>query len=123
MLRRGPIGPGRRRRRAGTAATCLATIAGAASAQSADAICSVPPGTGRIAATCPAIAGEQAFVVPPEVTSVRVTAVGASGGAGGRAQYSLTGMPGSPGAGAIAVATLAVRPGSTLYVLVGGVGA
>jgi len=86
-------------------------------------MCSVPPGTGRIVATCPAIAGEQSFVVPPEVTSVRVTAVGASGGAGGRAQYSLTGMPGSPGAGAIAVTTLPVRPGSTLYVLVGGVGA
>jgi hypothetical protein len=98
-------------------------MAGAAFAQSADAACSVPPGSGRIVATCAAIGIEQSFVVPPAVTSVRVTAVGASGGSGGYSQYSLTGMPGPPGAGAVAVATLPVRPGSTLYVLVGGAGA
>ncbi len=57
--------------------------------------------------------GEQPFVVPPGVTSVKVTLVGGNGAAG-------TGAPGGPGA--TVSGTLAVSPGETLYAEVGGNG-
>jgi hypothetical protein len=123
MARRGPLGPARCPRVTTLAAACLATLTAAGFAPSADAACSAPTASGRsFMVTCPAIGSEQSFVVPSAVTSVRVTAVGAGGGAGGRAQYLLSGAPGSPGVGAIAVATLRVNPRSILYVLAGGVG-
>ncbi|MCB0882326.1 MAG: hypothetical protein KDC33_08955, partial [Thermoleophilia bacterium] len=60
----------------------------------------------------------QTYTVPAGVTSVRVTAHGAQGGSG----YGIlpNGCPG--GKGAEVRGTLAVTPGQTLYVLVGGVG-
>jgi hypothetical protein len=126
MSRPGPIGRGRCPRARTLAASCLATgtAAGAgAGAASAQAACAAPAASGRsVVVTCQAIGREQPFVVPRGVRSVRVTAVGASGGAGGRSQYALSGIPGPPGPGAVAIATLAVTPRSTLYVLVGGVG-
>jgi hypothetical protein len=57
--------------------------------------------------------GEQPFVVPPGVTSVKVTLVGGNGAAG-------TGAPGGPGA--TVSGTLTVSPGETLYAEVGGNG-
>src|SRR5438132_1270515 len=58
---------------------------------------------------------EQTFVVPPGVTQVHVVAAGAPGGAGG--------LGTAGGFGARVAADLAVTPGVTLYVLVGGRGA
>ena len=57
--------------------------------------------------------GENVFTVPPGVTSVDVRLIGAAGipGLGGGA---------AGGAGATATATLAVRPGETLFAEVGG---
>jgi hypothetical protein len=57
--------------------------------------------------------GEHAFVVPVGVSSLRVVLVGANGGSG-------TG--GAGGAGATFAATLAVKPGATLFTEVGGNG-
>src|SRR5437764_1383010 len=59
-------------------------------------------------------ASQQTYVVPPAVTRVVVTAIGAPGGAGAN------GSPG--GSGAKAVATVQVTPGQTLYVFPGGAG-
>jgi hypothetical protein len=56
--------------------------------------------------------GEQAFVVPSGVSSIHVLAVGGSGGEG-----DLSG-----GAAAQVSADLAVTPGQTLYIEVGGIG-
>lgn len=58
---------------------------------------------------------EQAFTVPPGVTSVSVQAIGASGGGGS------SGTAG--GSGGTATATISVTPGTQLYVEVGGNGA
>ena len=60
---------------------------------------------------------EQTYSVPPGVTSVTVTAVGAPGGTG----VAPVEPPG--GDGASVTATVAVTPGETLYVEVGGDGA
>jgi hypothetical protein len=62
--------------------------------------------------------GTYVFAVPAGVTSVHVVAVGASGGAGG----SGGGVGGAGGLGAVVQGTLAVSPGSTLEVNVGGQG-
>jgi len=59
--------------------------------------------------------GESTFVVPPGVSSITVTATGAQGGGGFAA-----GCEG--GFGASVAGTLAVTPGETLYVEVGGAG-
>src|ERR1700753_3975301 len=57
--------------------------------------------------------GAHSFTVPAEVTSIRVTAIGAAG----------AGCFGSSGGrGAMVSATVPVTPGTTLYVGVGGVG-
>jgi hypothetical protein len=57
--------------------------------------------------------GEQTFTVPAGVTSLEVLAIGGSGGSSGA-------VPG--GLGARVTADLAVTPGQTLYVIVGGDG-
>jgi Glycine rich protein len=57
---------------------------------------------------------EQEFKVPAGVTSIEVTAIGASGGMGDNGQAG--------GRGAIVTGDLSVKKGETLYVLVGGVG-
>ena len=61
---------------------------------------------------------EQTFTVPAGVTSVQVGATGASGAAGDPAAD----VAGDGGLGAHVGATLAVTPGQTLFVEVGGVG-
>ena len=61
---------------------------------------------------------EQQLVVPAGVTSVRVTATGAAGGRGSGGSTSMI----AGGRGAMVSATIAVSPGQTLYVEVGGVG-
>lgn len=62
-----------------------------------------------------ATGAEQSFVVPSGVTSITVVALGGRGGAG------INGAPG--GSGARVQGVLAVTPGSTLYIQVGGNGA
>ena len=62
---------------------------------------------------------EQTWVVPPGITSVHVVAVGGKGGAGDP-DVGPTAAPG--GFGGLAAADLAVAPGETLYVEVGGNG-
>src|SRR3954469_6898411 len=59
--------------------------------------------------------GEQTYTVPPGVTSLYITAIGARGGG----PLDSTG-PG--GRGARVPAVISVTPGATLYVEVGGVG-
>ncbi|MCW3013921.1 MAG: hypothetical protein JWO02_1013, partial [Solirubrobacterales bacterium] len=61
--------------------------------------------------------GEQCYVVPAGITTLHVTARGAPGGAG---QPGATTAPG--GSGAITDGDIAVVPGTTLYVEVGGAG-
>jgi hypothetical protein len=63
---------------------------------------------------------EQTFVVPPAVTAVTVTAVGGRGGSGRTGFFSTFAPPG--GFGGVARASLAVTPGQTLFVEVGGNG-
>lgn len=59
---------------------------------------------------------EQVFTVPTGVYTVHVRAVGGHGGTGGNQSFT------NGGFGAVAVADLAVSPGQTLYVEVGGNG-
>lgn len=54
----------------------------------------------------------QQFIVPNKVTSIKVQAIGAKGGTGGRGQVG--------GAGANIITTLNVTPGQVLYIVVGG---
>jgi Glycine rich protein/Abnormal spindle-like microcephaly-assoc'd, ASPM-SPD-2-Hydin len=62
---------------------------------------------------------EQSYTVPAGVASVRVTAIGAPGGAGGPGPH----VPGAAGGlGAQVTGDLAVTPGEVLYVEVGGPG-
>ncbi|WP_412744772.1 PxKF domain-containing protein [Krasilnikovia sp. MM14-A1004] len=100
----------------------MAAVAGlavaAAGAVPAVARAALPPGctqSGR-AVTCAFgfTGAEQTFVVPPGTTSLAVTAIGAAGGGGFLFVV--------PGRGGVASAGLAVTPGSSLYVEVGGVG-
>jgi len=56
----------------------------------------------------------QTYVVPPAICRLRIEAIGAAGGSQGTA--------GTPGPGARAISTLAVTPGETLLVYVGGQG-
>src|SRR4051812_23086045 len=61
--------------------------------------------------TFTATGAEQSFTVPPGVTSLQVALAGAAGGHG---------LNGFGGPGALVTGTLAVTPGQTLYVEVGG---
>jgi hypothetical protein len=63
---------------------------------------------------------QQSFVVPPGVTQVTIVANGAQGGSGGA---PFGGIPGAGQAAGSITATIAVTPGETLPVFVGGVGA
>lgn len=77
-----------------------------------------PPGTGPSAQTFSTTfaftGGTQPFIVPAGVTSIRIDASGAQGGTG---RNSTAG-----GLGGRVEATIAVTPGETLTVLVGGLG-
>ena len=64
--------------------------------------------------------GEQTFTVPVAVSSIHVVAVGARGG---RGSDSLPNRGGSGGRGDRLEADLAVTPGQTLFIEVGGTGA
>ena len=68
--------------------------------------------------------GEQTLVVPAGVTSARVFLSGAQGGAGRSGAGTIGGSPNSPGGtgglGGRVSGTLAVTPGSTLSIFVGG---
>lgn len=91
----------------GVTAVALAVLAAAVFAPTVQAACSSPVLRGaNLVVSCPAVANEQAFIVPAGVSTLRVIAVGAKGG----------------GTGAVASGQLRVTPGSTLYVLVGGDG-
>src|SRR5437588_8524627 len=63
--------------------------------------------------------GEQTYTVPAGVTSVRLTATGAPGGAGAPGP-NIPGVAG--GLGALVTGDLAVTPGEVLYVEIGGPG-
>jgi hypothetical protein len=63
---------------------------------------------------------EQSYVVPADITALKVVAVGAPGGAG-RELTDATGSPGGDGARVTGV--ISVTPGETIYVEVGGSGA
>src|SRR5437763_1076043 len=65
-----------------------------------------------------ATGAEQSFLVPAGVTTVHVTLVGAPGGNG----RDNGGSSGAGGNGAQVTADLAVTPGDTLYIEVGGAG-
>ena len=93
----------------GVTAVALAVLAAVVVAPTVQAACSSPVLRGtNMVVSCPAVASEQAFVVPGEVGTLRVIAVGGMGDRGG--------------VGAVASGELRVTPGSTLYVFVGGVG-
>ena len=104
---------------AAVALTGVFALAGATDAMA----CSAPEARGSASVVhCAATGGEQQFVVPVGVTSLRVTAIGASGGFGGMAFSEAAGSGGTPGVGAVAAADLPVTAGQTLYVLVGSTG-
>lgn len=67
--------------------------------------------------------GEQTYIVPTGVTAITVTAIGAPGGNGPENTNTIpvTGVY-PAGKGASVTATVAVTPGQTLYVEVGGPG-
>jgi hypothetical protein len=86
-------------------------------APAAHAVCANPVADGRKSVVdCRPLGHEQVFVVPAGVRSLHVAAAGAPGG-GGMAVF-----PGGGGAGGVASADLAVKPGTRLYLLVGGIG-
>ena len=91
-------------------AACAALIALAVVVPSADA---------AGATTFTFTASEQSYTVPTGVTSVSVVAIGAPGGAGPTTGGT---QGGTGGRGAVAAGTIAVQPGETLYVEVGGGG-
>jgi hypothetical protein len=107
------------------AAAGLATAAPAG----ANPVRSLPPGGHAITnsttvvytATTPT-ATEQTFTVPAGVTSIDVIANGAAGGSGFSPTGASMGVGGAGGEGEQVSGTLAVIPGSTLYVEVGGLG-
>ena len=82
----------------------------------------LPPAAGAVTTTFGFSGGTQAFTVPEGVTSVRITAIGARGGVGGDAANVGAGAGGAPGFGGLAVADVAVAPGQSLFVNVGGIG-
>lgn len=90
----------------------LAAVAPCLLAPAAYAISPTPTSFGSIV-------GEQTYTVPAGVTSVRVSATGAPGGAGAPGP-NIPGVAG--GLGAQVTGDLAVTPGEVLYVEVGGPG-
>ena len=95
---------------------CVLIVPGVASATASAAAsatgCPATPGPQMV--TFSSVQAEQTCVIPPGVSSVQITAVGAPGGQGA------TGVSG--GAGAVATGTLSVTPGEALYIEVGGAG-
>src|SRR5579875_664528 len=76
----------------------------------------VPPAArAAVSVTFTSTGSEQTFVVPAGVTSLHVVVVGAPGGQGGIGG-------GAGGKGAVVTADIAVTPGQTLYIEVGGAG-
>lgn len=63
--------------------------------------------------------GEQTFVVPANVTSLDVVVLGAQGGTSSDGGFG----PGVGGLGGSTTSTIAVTPGDTIYIYVGGQGA
>lgn len=121
---------GARLRRAAAAAATLLGLALALALAPAPATaypvsnpCGTAVDTGSsMQVSCGFTGGEQTFVVPAGVTSVHVSASGATGGQGQRIWYEYN-SPLYPGAlGASASGDIAVTPGSILYVSVGGQG-
>ncbi|MDP9093066.1 MAG: glycine-rich protein [Actinomycetota bacterium] len=126
-------------RRAGAAllpAVVAALLIALAMVLAASPVAALGSGAGGIAPTCAggqcAISfyfsgGENQFVVPPGVTHIAVTAIGAAGAAGGTG-YPLLASPigynggpdGQGGLGGKVVTSVSVSPGQTLYVEVGG---
>ena len=105
-------------RRTAAPSTVLVLL-GAVLAPSAHAGCASPMADGRNSVVdCRPLRREQAFVVPAGVRGLHVIAVGAPGG--GQSLGGPTG--GGGGAGAVATADLVVKPGRTLFVVVGGIG-
>jgi hypothetical protein len=93
-------------------ATITPVLAACILAPAAHAVAPAPTTFGHTGA-------ERSYTVPAGITSVRVTATGAPGGAGapGPTRPGVVG-----GLGAVAAADLAVKPGEVLYVEVGGPG-
>jgi hypothetical protein len=105
----------------------LVTMAAASLAMAAPAgaapVHPLPPAGHKAASTTLVFnftGAEQTFAVPAGVTSINVTAIGAAGGSG--AAPVLGGLAGAGGEGEQVSGTLAVIPGNTLFVEVGGVG-
>ena len=106
----------------------LATMAAAGLATAAPASAvpghSLPPGGHAVSDSTTVnfsyTGSEQTFLVPAGVTSIDVVATGAAGGSGSTPASGGTG--GTGGEGEQVSGTLAVIPGNTLYVEVGGVG-
>jgi len=100
------------------AGLAMAAPAGAVSAQV------LPPGGHAVKNSTTIVylptAAEQTFTVPAGVTSINVIAIGAAGGAGAAPVGG--GASGAGGLGEQVSGTLAVTPGNTLFVEVGGVG-
>ena len=96
-------------------ATALSLVGLAAPAQAAnpDEDCVLSGDAFACTLTYAFTGAEQTLEVPADVSSVEVVAVGASGGVGGS----------TPGRGAVVSGSLAVTPGATYYVVVGGPGA
>jgi hypothetical protein len=107
--------------RRATIATSAVALLGAAHVPAAHGACLPPVRDGASSVVdCRPTGHEQTFVVPEGVRSLNIGTVGAPGGNGTFSNAS--GDPGYPGTGGVAVADVAVTPGRTLYVLVGGIG-
>lgn len=114
---------GAQRKRAGGLARRVGVISvGVLLGSSAVGLALVPSASagaaGPVTDTFTYTGGQQTFTVPQGVSSISVVATGAGGAAG--APYGAVG--GAGGFGAVATTTLAVTPGETLYVYVGGQG-
>ena len=113
-------------RRMATSAAALAimmlpVVVEAGIAGNAPANAAPEPGT-TSSQTFEFTAAPQSFVVPDGVTTITVEVWGASGGAGGTCAENGCGPGGVGGKGAHVVAQVAVTPGETLAILVGGRG-
>ncbi len=118
--------PAGRLARAAPAAAGLALLAAVVSAGQASAAPAALPANctqsgSTVTCTYSYTGAEQTFTVPPGVSSVQITVVGAPGASGGDATEVPPGTGGPGGAGGTASATV-TPPASTLYVEVGGLG-
>jgi hypothetical protein len=120
------LAPACRRPAAALAGLATMAAAGLATAAPAGAVPahSLPPGGHAVKNSTTVVfsytGAEQTFSVPAGVTSIDVIAIGAAGGAGATPVDGGTG--GAAGEGEQVSGTLAVIPGSTVYIEVGGVG-